>query len=157
MSESPPDTDTGTGPDLGQLLRLHERLLTQLREVRDELVAPTTRTMVSRFHARTGSNPEGVGPITESVEGAIRAIKLSESRLRQEMTEEHSEARVDGVGNLPAALARFIAERSDNPRFSYEVIQDENRGWIIRWKEYWGGRVRGSGQFYERPYAWLDD
>ena len=155
MSESAKKPDSGQ--DLGQLLRLHERLLAQLKEVRDELVAPTTKTMVTRFHNRTGKNPDGLGPVTEAVEQAIRAIKLSEANLRREMTEDHPSAQVEGVDNLPPALARFIAERSENPRFTYEVIEDENRGWVIQWKEYWGGRVRGSGQFYERPYAWLDD
>ena len=44
------------------------------------------------------------------------------------------------------------------PGFTYEVIHDENRGWIIKWKEYTAkGSVRGSGQFYERPYAWIDE
>jgi len=155
MTKSAPKSDAGQ--DLGQLLRLHERLMVQLKEVRDELVAPTTRTMVERFHNRTGKNAEGMGPVTEAVEQAIRAVKLSESTLRREIDVDHAQARVDGVDNLPPALARFIAERSENPLFSYEVIQDENRGWVIQWKEYWGGRVRGSGQFYERPYAWLND
>jgi hypothetical protein len=59
---------------------------------------------------------------------------------------------------MPAYLQRFLAERSNGPAFSYEVSQDEVRGWVIRWKEYTDqGTVRGFGQFYERPYAWLDD
>ena len=42
-------------------------------------------------------------------------------------------------------------------RDHYDVIHDENRGWIIKWKEYTAtGSVRGSGQFYEHPYAWID-
>jgi hypothetical protein len=37
-------------------------------------------------------------------------------------------------------------------------VQDEVRGWMILWKEYTTrGTVRGFGQFYERPYAWLED
>ena len=55
-------------------------------------------------------------------------------------------------------LARFLAERMEMPGFTYKVIHDENRGWIILWKEYTQtGSVRGSGQFYERPYAWIDE
>ena len=43
-------------------------------------------------------------------------------------------------------------------RFSYEVRQDSVRGWVIAWKEYTAeGIVRGFGQFYERPYAWLEE
>ena len=129
----------------------------ELQQVRDELVATTTKKMVSRFHALTGSIPEGVGPVTVAVEEAIRTIKLSESALRTEMTQQHPELEIEGIDNMPAALSRFIAERVESSGFHYEVIHDENRGWIVRWKEHWGGRVRGSGQFYERPYAWLDD
>ena len=70
----------------------------------------------------------------------------------------HEHAKVKGVDNLPAPLTRFIAERQQLPGFSFDVIQDGNRGWIIRWKEQTeAGTVRGSGQFYERPYASLDD
>ncbi len=65
---------------------------------------------------------------------------------------------VEGVENLPGRLARFLAERKDSRGFSYEVVQDAVRGWMILWKEYTDdGRIRGYGQFYERPYAWLDD
>ena len=54
--------------------------------------------------------------------------------------------------------ARFLAERAQEPGFTYEVIQDPVRGWIVAWKEFTNrGTVRGYGQFCERPYAWLDD
>jgi hypothetical protein len=143
--------------ELSQLLELHKRLMRDLQQVRDDLVAPETKNLVSRFHAKTGSSPEGVGPVTAAVEEAIRTIKLSEAKLRTEMSLKHPKAQIDGIDNMPAALSRFIAERSENPGFQYNVIHDENRGWIVQWKEYWDGNVRGSGQFYERPYAWLDD
>ena len=71
---------------------------------------------------------------------------------------DYEHAEISGVGNLPATLARFLAERRDLPGFTYGVLHDENRGWIILWKEYTNtGSVRGSGQFYERPYAWIDE
>jgi hypothetical protein len=143
--------------ELSQLFELHDRLMRDLQQVRDELVAPGTRKLVRQFHETTGSSPEGMGPVTAAVEEAIRTIKLSESSLRTEMTLNRPKATIDGIDNMPAALARFIAERTDNPGFRYNVIHDENRGWIVQWKEYWDGNVRGSGQFYERPYAWLDD
>ena len=145
--------------EYGQLLHLHQRLLTRLNKIRDELTAPGTGKILGIISQRTGSSPdEGIANITTSVEEAIRALKLSESVIRDEILEHHEHAKVEGISNLPAALARFIAERAELPGFSYEVLQDENRGWIIRWKEYTdSGTVRGSGQFYERPYAWLDD
>jgi hypothetical protein len=59
---------------------------------------------------------------------------------------------------MPAYLERFLAESSSQAGFSYEVIQDEVRGWVVCWKEYTHrGTVRGYGQFYERPYAWLEE
>ena len=145
--------------EYGQLLHLHSRLLGQLQSIRDDLAAPGTGAIIRSIRRRTGSSPdEGLTEIATAVEEAIRALKLSESKIREEIMADHEHAEVEGVSNLPAPLARFLAERQELPGFSYQVIQDENRGWIIRWKEHTNsGSVRGSGQFYERPYAWLDD
>lgn len=150
-------TEKDEEPEFTQLLELHALLMSDLKDVRDALVAPATQDIVRRLHVQTGSSPEGMGPVTAAVEEAIRTIKLSEAKLRIEMNEAHPHLQIDGIDNLPAALSRFISERSDNPGFQFTVIHDENRGWIVRWKEYWGEHVRGSGQFYERPYAWLYD
>ena len=90
--------------------------------------------------------------------GIGRELKLFQSEIQNELLDERSEVTVEGVSNLPAPLARFLAERTQDDRFSYEVRQDPVRGWIIAWKEYTAeGIVRGSGQFYERPYAWLEE
>ncbi len=142
-----------------QLLRLHERIMKQLQIVLGELRTPSTTKILRAIKQRTGSSPsEAIGEVTTAVEEAIRACKMSEADLRQDTLDNFGQVSVEGAENLPAALSRFLAERSELPGFSYTVIQDENRGWIIRWKEHteWG-TVRGSGQFYERPYAWLED
>ena len=150
---------SGAKREYGQLLHLHTRVLTQLREIRDHLIAPGTIEILSTIRRRTGSDPvDSMGEITTAVEEAIRALKLSEGRIRDEVMEDSEYAEVDGVSNLPATLSRFLAERMEMPGFTYEVIHDENRGWVILWKEYTHfGSVRGSGQFYERPYAWIDE
>jgi hypothetical protein len=141
-----------------QLLRLHEQLLGQLLRSRDELAASGTSGLLKIIKGRTGSAPD-LTPVIEAIEDAIRALKLSESQIQLEIDGgEERELRVDGVANMPAYLQRFLAERSDNPGFRYEVQQDPVRGWIVAWKEYTArGTVRGYGQFCERPYAWLDD
>lgn len=145
--------------EFSQLLRIQERILSMLQDVLDELGAPTTLTLLRELRNRTGSSPtESFGRVTTSVEGAIRDLKVFESELRGELLADPGEISVEGVSNLPAPLSRFLAERSQNPHFSYEVHQDLVRGWVISWKEYTAqGLVRGFGQFYERPYAWLDD
>jgi hypothetical protein len=145
--------------EFSQLLRIQERLLGMLQEVVDELGAPTTLTLLRELRRRTGSTaPESFGRVTSSVEGAIRELKVFESEIQKELLTDPSEISVEGVSNLPAPLARFLAERTQNPRFSYGVHQDSVRGWVISWKEYTEqGIVRGYGQFYERPYAWLDE
>ncbi len=75
-----------------------------------------------------------------------------------EYTSNPNDFSVEGLPNLPIPLARFVAERAEAPGFTYELEQDLVRGWVIRWKEHAAdGTVRGSGQFYERPYAWLDE
>ncbi len=141
-----------------QLLRLHEQLLGQFVRARDELAAPGTESVVKQIKGRTGSAPD-LTELKTSVEEAIKALKLSQSRIQSALTDEtETSVEIDGIANLPAYLQRFLAERAGQPGFSYSVDQDPVRGWIIRWKEYTHrGTVRGYGQICERPYAWLDD
>jgi len=140
-----------------QLLRLHERTLLHLQRIRDDLNSPGTEELLKDIKARTGSSPS-LGEVTAAVEEAIRSLKLSESQVRGAISEKRVGMDVEGVPNLPAHLQRFLAERAESGNFSFDVIQDEARGWVIRWKEYTDkGTIRGYGQFAERPYAWLDD
>lgn len=145
--------------DYLQLLHLHERLTRQLRTVREELRAPMTDQLLKKMRNRTGTAHDArIGDVSSAVEEAIRALKLSEAELREAVLEEPHEVSLKNAPNLPAPLARFLAERQELPGFHYEVHSDEVRGWIIVWKEHTAdGTVRGSGRFYERPYAWLDD
>lgn len=143
--------------EYSQLLRLHERLLIQLQRTLEELTSSQTEGLVHDIKHRTGTAPD-LTAINASVEEAIRALKLSQSSIRKAILEHHEALEVEGVPNLPAHLQRFLAERAQMPGFSYEVTQDEVRGWVICWKEYTHrGTVRGYGQFYERPYAYLED
>ena len=152
------DTQRQAKREYTQLLRLHEQLLGQFTRARDELLAPGTDRLVKQIKGRTGSAPD-LTEIKAAVEEAIRALKLSESDIQIAITDDRDASHeVAGVANMPAYLQRFLAERAGQPDFSYEVVQDEVRGWIICWKEYTHrGTVRGYGQICERPYAWLDD
>jgi hypothetical protein len=151
------DSELHAKREYSQLLRLHERLLIQLQRAREELTSSQVEAMTHNIRQRTGNAPD-LSPILGAVEESIRALKLSQSKLRQAILEHHTPLSVDGVPNLPSHLQRFLAERSQTPGFSYEVMQDEVRGWVICWKEYTPrGTVRGYGQFYERPFAYLED
>lgn len=151
------DTELQAKREYAQLLRLHERLLVQLQRTLEELTSTQTDALLKDIKARTGDEPD-ITEITTSVEEAMRAIKMSQSSIRQAIMQQHEAVEVDGVTNLPAHLQRFLAERAQLPGFSFEVVQDEVRGWVICWKEYTArGTVRGYGQFYERPYAYLED
>lgn len=145
--------------EYAQLLRFHDRLTVQLRRIRDELEAPSTGALVREISRRTGDAPgEPITDVLTSVEEALRALKLATSTAHLALLDQDPAPVVSEVPNLPPRLARFLAERAESPEFHYEVIQDEVRGWVIRWKERSGdGSVRGFGQFYERPYAWLDE
>lgn len=145
--------------EYAQLLRLHDRLGVQLRRVRDELEAPGTNALVREILRRTGDAPgEPIAEVLSSVEEALRTLKMASSQAQLSLLERHEVHEVDGVPNLPPTLSRFLAERAESQHFEYTVRQDEVRGWVIRWKERTsGGAIRGCGQFYERPYAWLDD
>lgn len=144
--------------EYSQLLRLHEQLLGQLTRVRDELLAPGTDTLVKEIKGRTGSAPD-LTEVKTAVEETIRALKLSESQIQSAVSEDMDASfEIEGIANMPPYLQRFLAERAQEPGFSYEVVQDPVRGWMVAWKEYTNrGTVRGYGQFCERPYAWLDD
>jgi hypothetical protein len=151
------DTELQAKREYAQLLRLHERLLAQLQRTLEELTSSQTGKLIRDIRSRTGSEPD-LTAINAAIEESIRALKLSQSEIRVALTEHHELLEVEGVANLPAHLQRFLAEREQLPGFTYDVVQDEVRGWIICWKEYTSrGTVRGYGQFYERPYAYLDD
>ena len=144
--------------EYAQLLRLHDQLLGQFMRARDELLAPGTDTLVKEIKGRTGSEPD-LTEIKTAVEESIRALKLSQSTLQSAVSEDSEGSfEIEGIQNMPAYLQRFLAERAQEPDFSYEVVQDPVRGWIVQWKEYTNrGTIRGYGQICERPYAWLDD
>jgi len=143
--------------EYAQLLRLHERLRAQLQGVRDELAAPGTTGLLHDIKQRTGADPS-LTEVLSSVEEALRALKLCEADVHDAVFSTPGAVEVEGVPNLPAHLQRFLAERKAQPGFEYEVLQDEIRGWVIRWKEYTlRGTVRAFGQFYERPYAWIEE
>ncbi len=141
-----------------QVLRLLEQLLGQLTRARDELRAPGTDSLVKLIRGQTGCAPD-LSEIKACVEETIRTLKLSQSEIQATITDDSEVSyEIEGSSNIPPYLQRFLAERAGQPGFSHEIVQDEVRGWIIRWKEYTHrGTVRGYGQFCERPYAWLDD
>ena len=141
-----------------QLLRLHEQLLGQFMRAREELLAPGTDSLVKEIKGRTGSAPD-LTDIKTAVEESIKALKLSQSHIQGVVSNDRdSSFEIAGIANMPAYLQRFLAERAQEPGFSYEVLHDSVRGWIVSWKEYTNrGTVRGYGQFCERPYAWLED
>ncbi len=145
--------------EYAQLLHLHTRMLGQLREIREHLIAPGTLEIIAAIRRRTGKDPnDSLSEVTTAIEEAILALKVSEGKIRDENMVNYEHSEISGVGNLPATLARVLDERRELPGFTYEVLHDENRGWIILWKEFTQtGSVRGSGQFYERPYAWIDE
>lgn len=145
--------------EYAQLLRLHDRMRQQLERIRDDMESPQITTLLREIRRRVGLGPEtALGDVMSALEEALRALQLAEAEAQVALDGNGEEAEIDGIDNLPGRLARFLAERVDNPGFSYEVEQDAVRGWMICWKEYTAdGRVRGYGQFYERPYAWLDE
>ena len=145
--------------EYAKLLRLHDRLKQQLQRIRDDMDAPGTVKLVREIRRRVGTGPENaLADVTSALEEALRALQVAESVAQQALEGPDEDTEVEGVENLPGRLARFLAERKDSDGFSYEVVHDPVRGWMICWKEFTpDGRIRGYGQFYERPYAWLDD
>jgi hypothetical protein len=143
-----------------QLLRQQERAIQSLEDLRDELEAPTTRALLREIRPdATRDVEEALEEVRDRVQETLRAAQVCQSEIHRELMVNPSRpGMVDGPSNLPSVMVRFLAERQRTPGFTYEVGQDEVRGWVIHWKEYTQrGTVRGSGRFYERPYAWLDE
>jgi hypothetical protein len=153
-----PDPQDQARSEYVQLLRLHEQLLEEFARARDGLLAPSTHHLLKEIRSRTGSAPD-LTELTTKVEETIRSLKISQSHLQRSIVDRtHVNGEVPGLADLPAYLARFLAERTAQPGFSYAVTEDPLRGWMIKWKEYApSGTVRGYGQICERPYAWLED
>lgn len=154
------DQDDSSARAFAQLLRLQERAVKILEDLRDELEAPTTRALLRDVRHNTNRDvSESLADVRDRVQEALRAAEVCQSEIHRELVVSPARPQVvEGPSNLPPAMARFLAERQRTPGFTYEVREDEVRGWIIHWKEYTHrGTVRGSGQFYERPYAWLDE
>lgn len=146
--------------EYAQLLRAHDRTRRQLQDILEDLSAPGTQNLLREIRRRTGDTPQkGMADVISAIEEALRVIQLAESETGTALQEgDPAPIRIDGIDNLPARLGRFLAERRQLPGFTYEVEQDEVRGWIVKWEEFTPeGEIRGFGQFYERPYAWIDD
>jgi len=154
------ESESAAPREYAQLLRAHDRTRRQLEEILEDLSAPGMQALLREIRRRTGNAPQqSMAEVVSAVEEALRALQVAESETNLALhAGDEGAFRVEGIDNLPARLGRFLAERTQLPGFSYEVEQDEVRGWIVKWKEYTGdGRIRGYGQFYERPYAWIDE
>ena len=63
---------------------------------------------------KEGDNVERMADVITQVEESIRALKLFESQIQEGMRDHSTEEfTVDGVSNLPAPLARFLADPDD--------------------------------------------
>jgi len=155
----PPNESVGeTQRQQARLLRFLERTLVRLEALADDLSSDSTKSLVRTLRHTTGAPLSRVTDVVTAVEEAIRNLKVWESEVLLPPMPASDAPEVDGIANLPAFVARFIADRRELPGFTYTVSHDEERGWVIRWKEFTAaGAIRGSGQFYERPYAWLED
>ncbi|MEX0936040.1 MAG: hypothetical protein WD013_03980 [Gemmatimonadota bacterium] len=162
MTSESPDGDTPLLPEharaYSQLLRQQERALQLLNQIATELGAPVTDALVEQLHRATSSGvARQIDAVSARIKEAIRTAQECRSAIHGALVDSRGDPAPNGPANLPPALARFLAERKDSPGFTFNVDQDPVRGWIIRWKEYCSdGSVCGGGQFYERPYAWMD-
>jgi hypothetical protein len=155
------DPASGARRELTQLLALQARILETLVDLRDRLTHQQASDVIKAYHRVSRENDRPMSKVLSGVEQVIRDLQVAESEVRTILTDPGSNDHEDspaGLPDMPPRLVRFLAQRSETPGFEYEVLQDEVRGWVVRWKEYTAfGTVRGHGQFYERPYAWLDD
>jgi hypothetical protein len=141
-----------------QILRLQDRIRQILAQLQAELDSPAVRTIVAALEEERGSHVAApvsrlrqvLLEVTDVVEDASREVAAELAQLSGEASPAAEE--------LPLGLARFVAERSSVPGFSYETHRDFLRGWTVVWREELeDGSVRAGGLLYERPHAWVQD
>ena len=142
-----------------QLLRQQDRALQLLQQARMEIDAPVTRSLLARIRGQASDEVEaGLNQAADTLGTAIQAVQYCQSELRRELITARGKPTSAVRDELPAALARFLAERASAPGFSYETAHDPVRGWVVHWKRVTGdGTVRAAGHLCERPHAWLDE
>jgi len=147
------------GAIAAQLLTLNGRALQALQALSQTLDTPATRTLLSKLRDEATTDAEAsVEQVLARLEGLIQAMHYCQSELRRELENSQGRESLRDRDHLPGALGRFITERERSPGFSWETFEDPIRGWVVKWKQMTAaGTVRGAGQLWERPYAWMDD
>ena len=145
--------------ELSQLLGLCEHVAGELRLLRREIDASLARTLVEAIEEHLDSSiPDEMDRTTQAIDRALSSLHTALEEIQANMRVPRNEVQPEGMPALPPRLARFLAERQTIKGFHYEVRQDPIRGWVVLWKEYGAeGTLRGAGQFYERPYAWMEE
>ena len=145
--------------ELSQLLGLCEHVAGELRLLRREMGATLARNLVDTIEEHLESIiPDEMDSTTQAIDRALSSLQSALDEIQAQMRVPQHEVQPAGMPPLPPRLARFLAERQTIPGFHYEIRQDPIRGWVVLWKEYGAeGALRGAGQFYERPYAWMED
>lgn len=141
-----------------QILRLHDRIRQALIQLRAELDSPAVRAIVQSLEEEEGSRV--AIPLARLRNVLVEVADATESSAREVAAElaQHSGELALGAEELPMGLARFVAERSSFPGFSYETHKDPLRGWTVLWREVLeDGSVRAGGLLYERPHAWVQE
>jgi hypothetical protein len=112
------------------------------------------------------ARPEGVreriAALTLALEESLREL----TSLHAELTRPEAAVSPDS-GNpgsaesqLPREMAetlhRYLRRHARSRGFRHELLHDEVRGWVVRWREIADdGTVVASGRLYERPWKWL--
>ncbi len=145
--------------ELSQLLGLCEHVSGELQLLRREMDSRLAQDLVDCIEEHLeGPLPGEMRRTSSSIDQALSHLETAIEEIGAQMRVPQCELQPEGVPALPPRLARFLAERREIPGFQFEVRQDAVRGWVVLWKEYGdNGILRGAGQFYERPYAWMDD
>ena len=142
-----------------QLLTQNGRALQTLQTVSQTLDTPATRTMLASLRDETTTDAEAaVEQVLAKLEGLIQAMHYCQSELRRELENAQGGESLRDRDHLTGTLGRFVTERERTPGFSWETFEDPVRGWVVKWKQMTAaGMVRGAGQLWEKPYAWMDD
>ncbi|CAN5737079.1 hypothetical protein BH23GEM11_BH23GEM11_15740 [soil metagenome] len=161
MSRDLPPLRPEEGKSAWLLLRHEAELRGRLERMCAGLGDPALTRVVDGL-ARPDGVRERLAALTLALEESLRELTSLHAELtRPEEGASPGSGDSDGPAReLPPEMAetlrRYLRRHARSRGFRHEILHDEVRGWVVRWKEVADdGSVLASGRLYERPWKWL--
>jgi len=161
VSPDPPPLRPEEGKSAWLLLRHEAELRGRLERMCAGLGDPALARVVDGL-ARPEGVRERIAALTLALEESLRELTSLHAELTrpEEVLSPDSGSAGSDDSQLPREMAetlrRYLRRHARSRGFRHELLHDEVRGWVVRWREIADdGTVVASGRLYERPWKWL--